>query len=328
MELVVVLGGGRRCRRSGQSPAATDEDSSTARHEVLFEDSRSHFVGPDPAPCSAGLPDCRTRSSWAGSLAWRSSSEMSITRCWSRATNHRLPSMRTGPSFERTRARWRQLRVGSTTDRSVRSADGSESFARHPGPLAAHHRDLQSRPRRASTERSDRASLRGRWCVDQGYGPIARTPNRSTVVVSKMPRHYPAECNHSIPIELLKLHGSLNWQVETRSHDPSFSDLFPRAGSQATILCVTDRVPNVGLSRRHGKRRWRLWPQIVPPVYGKQAVIASRFSELWSYAGERLRQPWIGSSFAGTRCRSQMFTPRKCWLGVFGITRASVTSRS
>ena len=60
MELVVVLGGGRRCRRSGQSPAATDEDSSTARHELLFEDSRSHFVGPDPAPCSAGaagLPD-------------------------------------------------------------------------------------------------------------------------------------------------------------------------------------------------------------------------------------------------------------------------------
>lgn len=129
-----------------------------------------------------------------------------------------------------------------------------------------------------------------RWCVDQGYGPIELNPVRSAMNVSKMPRHNPATCDHSIPVELLKLHGSLNWQVETRSHEPSFSDLFPRPERQVRIDCITDRVPNVTLSRRRGRRTYKLWPQIVPPVYGKQSVITGRFGALWTYAGERIRQ--------------------------------------
>jgi hypothetical protein len=52
--------------------------------------------------------------------------------------------------------------------------------------------------------------------------------------------------------------------------------------------CIIDRVPNVSLQRRT-RRAWKLWPQIVPPIYGKQQVISSRFAYLWGEAAERLR---------------------------------------
>lgn len=128
-----------------------------------------------------------------------------------------------------------------------------------------------------------------RWCVDEGYGPIKLSPTKSARPGLRMPRHDPRVCDHSIPIELLKLHGSLNWQVRTLSHEPSLYDLFPKADTNAKIECITDRVPSVTLQRKIGKRKWKLWPQIIPPVYGKQAAIGGRFGALWTRASDAIR---------------------------------------
>jgi hypothetical protein len=126
-----------------------------------------------------------------------------------------------------------------------------------------------------------------RWCVDRGYGPIQLQFGGSNRTVAKMPRHS-ANCDHSVPIEILKLHGSLNWRVRTRGHEPSLKDLFPSRDGKK-MICVTDRTPPISLTQSSKGRAWDLLPQIVPPVYGKQALIDSRFSDLWSRAGEVLR---------------------------------------
>jgi hypothetical protein len=126
-----------------------------------------------------------------------------------------------------------------------------------------------------------------RWCVENGYGPIELAPVRSRRNIAPLPQHS-AACNHETPIELLKLHGSLNWQVKTRSHDPSYKDLF-QPSSNTSMDCILDRVPQLALQRRKGTSRpWRLWPQIIPPVYGKQNLISSRFGPIWATAAERL----------------------------------------
>ena len=130
---------------------------------------------------------------------------------------------------------------------------------------------------------------RRRWCVDQGYGPIALRPVPTTRRGLRLPRHS-SECDHNIQIELLKLHGSLNWQVATRSHDPSYRDLFPPTEAVPSIECITDRVVSVALERKIGRRRWRLWPQIVPPIYQKMDIVSARFGMLWRYASAALEQ--------------------------------------
>jgi hypothetical protein len=128
-----------------------------------------------------------------------------------------------------------------------------------------------------------------RWCVDEGYGPVTLSPTRSAHDVKRLPRH-DEDCDHSIPIDLLKLHGSLNWQVVTRAHETSYHDLFPPSTVSPAMECIIDRVPNVSLQRRRRDRRaWKLWPQIVPPIYGKQQVISNRFAYLWGQAADRLR---------------------------------------
>lgn len=128
-----------------------------------------------------------------------------------------------------------------------------------------------------------------RWCVDRGYGPVALTPVKSRANIPPLPRHDPAVCDHSVEVALLKLHGSLNWQVETRAHNPAYANLFPSSARVQTMECIIDRVPSVTLQRARKRRTYKLWPQIVPPIYGKQQLISNRFGSLWTEAGNRLR---------------------------------------
>ncbi len=128
---------------------------------------------------------------------------------------------------------------------------------------------------------------RQRWCLDEGYGNIDLATVRTTARVPQLPRH-DKDCDHQIEIKVLKLHGSLNWQVETRSHQPTYNDLFPQPGTVKTIQCVSDRVIQTSLQRKRGKRNWRLWPVIVPPIYEKNSIIAARFSNLWQQAEDSI----------------------------------------
>jgi len=59
-----------------------------------------------------------------------------------------------------------------------------------------------------------RARLRRRWCLERGYGLIGdeMVLLRSGISGADFPVHSP-DCDHSRPIEVLKLHGSLSWVV-------------------------------------------------------------------------------------------------------------------
>jgi len=84
-----------------------------------------------------------------------------------------------------------------------------------------------------------RARLRKRWCLDEGYGSfgtsMTATAPRSRGV-AKFPVH-DAGCDHTRPITVYKLHGSLNWYVKMRGKTPTRSLL--TGGSGPKKIAVT-----------------------------------------------------------------------------------------
>src|SRR5439155_26504315 len=62
-----------------------------------------------------------------------------------------------------------------------------------------------------------RRRLQSRWCIDNGYGSIGGTMTalRSGVPGEDFPAH-DSGCDHTRPINILKLHGSLNWVVRAQ----------------------------------------------------------------------------------------------------------------
>jgi hypothetical protein len=122
-----------------------------------------------------------------------------------------------------------------------------------------------------------RARLRGRWCLDRGYGSISSKlnllhPQGGNPVFN---HHELGECDHAAPIEVLKLHGSLNWRVRINWARPTAAVLRGE-GTAKTHVLTTRRLPGseafVRTDGGRGRSRWTLWPVVVPPVYEKQAL--------------------------------------------------------
>jgi hypothetical protein len=125
-------------------------------------------------------------------------------------------------------------------------------------------------------EISRRQRLRQRWCLDRGYGSIGAglritTPVRRTAV---FPLHSRGECDHTQPITVLKLHGSLNWIARLTSDRPTANFLLGKAGDRPIYLVPRRQVHGRLTYVREGTGRssWDTWPVIVPPVYAKQAL--------------------------------------------------------
>jgi hypothetical protein len=70
----------------------------------------------------------------------------------------------------------------------------------------------------------------------------------------------------------------------------------------------------VKLQRRRGNRRWRLSPQIAPPIYQKLDTVSARFSHLWRHASTTLasanRVALIGYSVPPTDVHAQQLLKR------------------
>jgi hypothetical protein len=81
-------------------------------------------------------------------------------------------------------------------------------------------------------------------------------------------------CDHSKPITLLKLHGSLNWSVRLTSVNPTANYLSGRAGPRKPYLYIARQITARAQIVRtgSGRRSWETWPVVVPPVYAKQAL--------------------------------------------------------
>jgi hypothetical protein len=129
-----------------------------------------------------------------------------------------------------------------------------------------------------------RRRLASRWCLDHGYGRLSELLDPLFAYGGSY-RHYPRfpvhadnECDHSRPITILKLHGSLNWMVRLAGDRPTARTLSGQAGAKDTIYLLTAREAENQTARFRrdepgpGRRQWRMWPVIIPPVYSKQTL--------------------------------------------------------
>jgi hypothetical protein len=142
-----------------------------------------------------------------------------------------------------------------------------------------------------------RARLRPRWCIERGYGTFSDGV-KMAVPTSSSVRGFPAHdddvCDHSRPIEVLKLHGSLNWTVRLGGSSPTARTLSGEAGAR-DVYVVTFREAMASLAwstpraRGRGRRTWDLWPVIIPPIYAKQAL-RRRVQQVWSDAHTALKE--------------------------------------
>ena len=163
-----------------------------------------------------------------------------------------------------------------------------------------------------------RAQLRGRWCLDQGYGSVATSFTDSLGPVGNVPVfpvHGDLKCDHSRPIRVLKLHGSLNWVVRLTSNRPTANFLRGKAGPKPISLLTRRQIRTRMVIMRSGtgRKRWETWPVVVPPVYAKQAL-RSAVQATWVDARDALtaaeRVVFFGYSLPGIDIEAEKLVER------------------
>ncbi len=138
-----------------------------------------------------------------------------------------------------------------------------------------------------------RSRLRERWCLDYGYGSLGQalmlTAPRANVPVFAI--HALGACDHTRPIRILKLHGSMNWVIRINSIRPSARILSNGPEGRDVYLItkrkIIGREPIVRTGR--GRTQWQTWPIVVPPVYAKHAL-RSTLQDVWNEAREALEE--------------------------------------
>ncbi len=142
-----------------------------------------------------------------------------------------------------------------------------------------------------------RASLRPRWCIDKGYGAISSLLNPLVPVGgSAKTFHFHEQnlCNHDRPLTILKLHGSLNWNVRINSSRPTTRFLEGGGGTNPLQLVTRMRIGQRGStfvrsSGGKGRTEWTMWPIVVPPVYAKQALRPKAVKLVWEDARKAIQ---------------------------------------
>jgi hypothetical protein len=138
-----------------------------------------------------------------------------------------------------------------------------------------------------------RARLRQRWCLDEGYGAFGRkmvlTAPTANIPVFSLHAH--GGCDHTKPLRLLKLHGSLNWVFRINSIRPS-ARILSNGPEDRNVLLLTKRkiLGREAIVRTgRGRTQWQTWPIVVPPVYAKHAL-RSTLQDVWNEARHALEQ--------------------------------------
>ena len=167
-------------------------------------------------------------------------------------------------------------------------------------------------------ELQKRVRLAERWCLDRGYGSLSSGHAIVGATVDTFNRHSPA-CDHARPIEVLKLHGSLNWYVRMNGRHPSPRVLSGQA--QPPPIHVTPgrsirtqvRFNRPTMSGR-GRSRWYTWPIVIPPVHGKEPLIRNFVPTVWADAAKALaasqRLVFYGYSLPELDIRAQRLLQR------------------
>jgi hypothetical protein len=112
---------------------------------------------------------------------------------------------------------------------------------------------------------------------------------------SRTPPDFPAHgsgCDHSRPITVLKLHGSLNWFVRIQGQRPTARVLSGQGERDLFISrmrLVPTRLRWTSQKKGRGRTKWYTWPVVIPPIYGKQALIRGYVQAAWEDARVALR---------------------------------------
>jgi hypothetical protein len=127
--------------------------------------------------------------------------------------------------------------------------------------------------------------LKSRWCLRHGYGAFAKTRTFTSPTTKPFnPTNTFRDartCKHPNPIRVFKLHGSLNWYVDSDSPVPEASVLRGEPGTDQRIRITRQRQVARNL---HYRSREFSWPVLIPPVYAKQAFIRNFMSPVWDDA--------------------------------------------
>lgn len=130
-----------------------------------------------------------------------------------------------------------------------------------------------------------RKRLRSRWCLDRGYGRIGNSmtfTSPSGGNIALFPSHS-GGCDHVRGIDLLKLHGSLNWYVRYgRGRYPTPKQIL---GAPNQKLYATRRRT---ILSQFSQGTNRTWPTVVPPIYGKDLMIRALLQDVWDEARQVL----------------------------------------
>lgn len=158
-----------------------------------------------------------------------------------------------------------------------------------------------------------RARLRSRWCIDHGYGAFSDHVKMFKTKARSFGRH-DGSCDRGARLKLLKLHGSLNWQVKMRGERPSPKILSGTAPTPSIRVTRRRKVPQKLLFAGKEGRGWYMWPVIVPPIYNKQALIQRLLPQVWDDAQADLldceRIIFFGYSLPPTDIEAEMLFQR------------------
>lgn len=125
----------------------------------------------------------------------------------------------------------------------------------------------------------------GQWCLSSLYN----NPNLGPLYARETDHflHHEANCPHSPPVTLLKLHGSLNWGVRSRDQAPRMGTLFPQQNRQIFLhnSKLSAHSATMSTTTQRGRKTWYLWPLIVPPIYDKGRITGiSVLDSVWGDA--------------------------------------------
>jgi hypothetical protein len=133
-----------------------------------------------------------------------------------------------------------------------------------------------------------RARLRPMWCLEHGYGAFSDHVEMLFTEAKPTFEPHDDQCDHGKRLRILKLHGSLNWQVRMNGRQPSPRILSGEGNPPPVQVTRRRRVPSqlrfTKPSKGRGRTLWYMWPVIVPPVYNKQGLINQFFPQVWGDA--------------------------------------------
>ncbi len=137
-----------------------------------------------------------------------------------------------------------------------------------------------------------RRRLTTRWCIDEGYGSFSLALRVAGSAVDSFRRHG-SDCERNRAIQILKLHGSLNWYVRMNGRHPSPRFLSGAVQNPTIFTTVRRAIPTRLRSTKkqasgRGRTTWYTWPVVIPPVYGKEPLIRTLVPKVWSDAADAL----------------------------------------